>query len=46
MESESQLMGQGPKVIAQVRHERILEALAKRGAVSVRESHPSSPYPK
>jgi hypothetical protein len=46
MESESQLMGQGPKVIAQVRHERILEAPAKRGAVSVRESHPSSPYPK
>ena len=37
MEAESQLMGQGPKVLAQVRHDRILEALAKRGSVSVRE---------
>lgn len=37
MEAESQLIGQGPKVLAQVRHERILEALARRGAVSVRD---------
>jgi DeoR/GlpR family transcriptional regulator of sugar metabolism len=37
MEAESQLMGQGPKVLAQVRHDRILEALAKRGSVSVRD---------
>jgi DeoR/GlpR family transcriptional regulator of sugar metabolism len=37
MEAESQLIGQGQKVLAQVRHERILKTLAKRGAVSVRD---------